>query len=361
MAKYLDQNGLLYLWAKIKNLVTSHTSNKNNPHGVTAEQVGALPANPNMVLTEVSQPSGYVEAIGWYRICKFTYRSQLLVFIDNHYRSGGSSNLCLLVQAGGSHHSITILSYSGYNNFRPYQKARLVRLNDTTDYPVEYALDIYYGVTSSNKTLAKCLYESGQNVSDYVSMNWASVPETVASGETVVLTQDLNRTAGGAVLTENDGVKTNSDARLKSVTGIGSATDGGIIYGIPYAGVVDGGLGTRRGSRSITIFNGCNYTDGEKETELGERCYYMPHDSAGYAMFPAALGFNANSGKLYYIRSANGYKVYAENEIIPMQEYEVLHTGNAASLGFGGATVLTGNTIPASSLGANGNFYIKRK
>lgn len=40
MASYLDKTGLLKLWNKIKNYVSNHTGNKNNPHGVTKSQVG---------------------------------------------------------------------------------------------------------------------------------------------------------------------------------------------------------------------------------------------------------------------------------------------------------------------------------
>ena len=40
MASYLDETGLLKLWNKIKNYVSNHTGNKNNPHGVTKSQVG---------------------------------------------------------------------------------------------------------------------------------------------------------------------------------------------------------------------------------------------------------------------------------------------------------------------------------
>lgn len=40
MTKYLDSTGLSRLWSKVKALVTAHTSNKSNPHGVTKAQVG---------------------------------------------------------------------------------------------------------------------------------------------------------------------------------------------------------------------------------------------------------------------------------------------------------------------------------
>ena len=36
----LDKPGLTYLWGKIKAYITTHTSNTNNPHSVTADQVG---------------------------------------------------------------------------------------------------------------------------------------------------------------------------------------------------------------------------------------------------------------------------------------------------------------------------------
>ena len=43
MAKinYLSKEGLETLVAEIKAFLSSHTSNKSNPHGVTAAQVGA--------------------------------------------------------------------------------------------------------------------------------------------------------------------------------------------------------------------------------------------------------------------------------------------------------------------------------
>jgi len=36
----LDKNGLTYLWGKVKAYFTNHTSNTNNPHNVTADQIG---------------------------------------------------------------------------------------------------------------------------------------------------------------------------------------------------------------------------------------------------------------------------------------------------------------------------------
>lgn len=37
---YLDKTGLAHFWGKVKAAIAAHTGNKNNPHGVTAEQVG---------------------------------------------------------------------------------------------------------------------------------------------------------------------------------------------------------------------------------------------------------------------------------------------------------------------------------
>lgn len=37
---YLDKTGLAHFWGKVKAAIAAHSGNKNNPHGVTAEQVG---------------------------------------------------------------------------------------------------------------------------------------------------------------------------------------------------------------------------------------------------------------------------------------------------------------------------------
>lgn len=40
MSKILNETGLEYFWGKVKAAIAAHSGNKNNPHGVTAEQVG---------------------------------------------------------------------------------------------------------------------------------------------------------------------------------------------------------------------------------------------------------------------------------------------------------------------------------
>lgn len=50
MSNYLDKTGLSYFWSKVKALIETHISNQNNPHNVTASQVGADPAGTSQLL-----------------------------------------------------------------------------------------------------------------------------------------------------------------------------------------------------------------------------------------------------------------------------------------------------------------------
>lgn len=50
MSNYLDKTGLSYFWSKVKALIETHISNQNNPHNVTASQVGADPTGTSQNL-----------------------------------------------------------------------------------------------------------------------------------------------------------------------------------------------------------------------------------------------------------------------------------------------------------------------
>lgn len=66
-SNYLDKTGLSYFWSKIKNLVETHTNNKNNPHNVTASQIGAASATHTHSADQLSAgtlAAGVVAATG---------------------------------------------------------------------------------------------------------------------------------------------------------------------------------------------------------------------------------------------------------------------------------------------------------
>lgn len=109
------------------------------------------------------------------------------------------------------------------------------------------------------------------------------------------------------------------------------STDGGIRLGIMYIdeSVPYVGVGTERGSNSTIIASGCDHTNYEKEIEIGERCYYYPIEAnESLLSFPAVLKVSNTDGKLYYLKSTGGLKHYNKNEVIPMSQHEVIHTGN---------------------------------
>lgn len=54
MSKYLDKNGLLYFWQKVKAAINTHANNKNNPHGVTASQIGAAATDHSHAASQIS-------------------------------------------------------------------------------------------------------------------------------------------------------------------------------------------------------------------------------------------------------------------------------------------------------------------
>ena len=138
----------------------------------------------------------------------------------------------------------------------------------------------------------------------------------------------LNLTAddvGAVALHENIVVGTRSN----------HSSDGGIRFGIRYTeeGIPIVGMGTQRGSNSLILTSGCDYTNLAKETELGQRGYYFPVElDESNTSYPVAIKVSNQDGKIYAVRASNGRKYYAKNEIIPMSEYEVLHTGNASTL-----------------------------
>ena len=110
-----------------------------------------------------------------------------------------------------------------------------------------------------------------------------------------------------------------------------TSVDGGIKVGfsyfeddVPYCGV-----GTERGSNSIILAVGCNNTNYTKETELGTRGYYYPVEYADNILsFPAVLKLSHIDGCLYLLQSKKGLNHYSKDEILEMNNFEVIHSGN---------------------------------
>lgn len=141
------------------------------------------------------------------------------------------------------------------------------------------------------------------------------------------------------------------------VVGKGTSSDttkGGVRFGIMYTekGVPMVGMGTERGSNAVILTSGCDYTNEAKKAEIGQVGYYFPVELAeSTTSFPTALKVSNYDGKAYLLRSSTGKKHYAKNELIPMSEYEVLHTGNKSlivpndimALSLGGGTEIKGN------------------
>lgn len=110
-----------------------------------------------------------------------------------------------------------------------------------------------------------------------------------------------------------------------------NTASGGIRVGVMYTEeeIPFAGMGTQRGTNNLILTSACDHTNLEKEAELGQRCYYFPVNvDENNTSYPIALKISSIDGKLYLVRSNNGNKHYDKNEIIPMSEHEVLHTGN---------------------------------
>lgn len=125
-----------------------------------------------------------------------------------------------------------------------------------------------------------------------------------------------------------------------------NTTRGGTRFGIMYGenGVSMAGMGTQKGSNILLLVSGCDYTSEVKQAELGELGYYFPVElDKSTSSYPCSLKVSNLDGKLYFLRSAHGKKHYAKNEIIPMQEYEVIHAGNKS--------LISPNDIMALSIG----------
>lgn len=113
-----------------------------------------------------------------------------------------------------------------------------------------------------------------------------------------------------------------------------NTTEGGIRIGIMYTdvGVPMVGIGTERGSNDLLLATGCNNISTTKKDEFGEEGYYFPLELPETIQnYPTVLKVSNYDGKAYLLRSSNGKKHYAKNEIIPMSEYELLHSGNVGT------------------------------
>ena len=116
--------------------------------------------------------------------------------------------------------------------------------------------------------------------------------------------------------------------------GENNTTKGGVRFGVVYseADIPFVGMGTERGTNNLILTSGCDYTNELIKEEIGEYAYYFPVEVPDNVQsYPVALKISYADGKLYFLRSANGKKHYSKNEIIPMEQYEVIHSGNISS------------------------------
>ena len=116
--------------------------------------------------------------------------------------------------------------------------------------------------------------------------------------------------------------------------GANNTTKGGVRFGVVYseANIPFVGMGTERGTNNLILTSGCDYTNELIKEEIGEYTYYFPVELPDdIQSYPVALKLSYADGKLYFLKSANGKKHYSKNEIIPMEQYEVIHSGNINS------------------------------
>ena len=115
----------------------------------------------------------------------------------------------------------------------------------------------------------------------------------------------------------------------------GNITNGGIVLGQTYQDLKnpESGIGSMRGTRNYGIFCGCDYTDGADETTLGARSFVIKALDTLYKR-PSALLLQGSEGGIKYFL-AKEKRVYEQNELLEMDEFDVLHTGNMESLGCG--------------------------
>lgn len=116
--------------------------------------------------------------------------------------------------------------------------------------------------------------------------------------------------------------------------GENNTTKGGVRFGVVYSeeDIPFVGMGTERGTNNLILTSGCDYTNELIKEEIGEYAYYFPVEVPENVLsYPVALKLSYHDGKLYFLRSANGKKHYSKNEIVPMEQYEVIHSGNISS------------------------------
>ena len=326
---------------------------------------------------------------GWYRICSGHYECDAIININQRWSSGLPSELLLYVSFNEYAQKLVCMQYGTHLlNLPLIRDARLVKHGDKT-----ISLDVYYDGNVGNDPLFNIINTGRYEMTFSDAPTLVSANDTLPEGETLhckmewqnpPLHPDVEyptptRIAGKAVYMKNiDGVvnyrlqdstvwkpiadimgagatqglelSTMGNALSRVVTGTtynDNTTGGGIRFGIKYldANEPECGVGTMRGTNNTGIFAQCDYTNEADQTALGFRGFITKAVS-GNTRQPASLMIDIASNRLMYYQ-AKQKKVYAKNEQVQMNEYEVLHTGN------GGARIQTGSYVGTGTYGVD--------
>jgi len=180
-----------------EDLIAGHLENTDNPHHLTAAQVGAAAAADGIYLLDGLPPATtYLSEKGWYRFLRCSAQNHAMVGrIYHNYRSGGPGSMLFYAMLSHRTPSITVLNNTTNGSVNCYQKLRIVH-DGTYLY-----LDLYYGHSGGNTPTPTflCL---GDADSAAEPVPFTQLGSELAEGETLLLEQSISVTPSGSVLTD---------------------------------------------------------------------------------------------------------------------------------------------------------------
>ena len=189
----------------------NHIENKSNPHGVTAEQVGARPAEWMPTAADVGamkqlSATAELSLMGWYKIGYFPstiYPAQAIVMLGNAYTDSEPHMVTAAVSFAGQYSpNIVVLASNQSGNNRNFTKLRIVK--DAT--ANGYALETYYAKDALNMAYVTIF----GNVDD--AREWTvHAFETSVAKEAAKIEVTVDKVQSGNALTDASGVKKSGD------------------------------------------------------------------------------------------------------------------------------------------------------
>ena len=178
---------------------------------ITPASIGAMDAAQYVKF--ISKAQSVRSTTGWYRVLCNTvtsYANTVLVNFRHTYNVVGPQSLTALVVLDAYIPRINILGCTSYGNTVTIPKLRLVKGADGYMY-----LDYYYGVSGENTVTVSALnfyYGTPATIVDFTPV------DEIPSGETILLTQEVNAIPNGNMVTNGSQLYTYSTTDLTAGT-----------------------------------------------------------------------------------------------------------------------------------------------